>query len=177
MVSLSPVLLQLLCCLDDKSRVLNSPTIRVWRSVCDLSWSHFFYEAGCPCVWCIHIQNYNTLSGFLSWICSSIPISISFGLKSILSIKMATPVCFSGLFVWNIFFQAFALRWCLSLMLQCVSCLQHKDGPCFHILNILRVFLLGEMRPLMLKDISEQGLFIPLSLLFCFCDLWMVCVV
>jgi hypothetical protein len=44
-----------------ESRVLNSPSITVWASLCVLSFSSFFYECGCSCIWGITVQNWDFL--------------------------------------------------------------------------------------------------------------------
>jgi len=43
-------------------------------------------------------------------------------------IRMATPASFLGPFAWKIVFQPFTVRWCLSLSLRCVSCMQKNAG-------------------------------------------------
>ena len=48
-------------CFDDvsigESGVLKFLTIIVWGSMCVSSFSSFFYECGCPCIWGIDVQN------------------------------------------------------------------------------------------------------------------------
>ena len=105
------------------------------------------------------------LSGFfLWWICRILAsLQISFGLKSMLTdTKMVTLACVLSLFVWNIFFYPFTLRWCLSLMLRCVSCTQLTNGS----ISVSLCFIIGELRVLVLKVILNQDCLFCWLLLF-----------
>ena len=89
--------------------------------------------------------------------CPSLSLLIDFSLKSILlDIRIATPACFLGPFDWNFFSQPFTLRQCLSLRLRCVSCMQQKDGFCFHIQSVSLCLFIGELSPFILRDINDQ---------------------
>ena len=66
---------------------------------------------------------------------------------------MATPACFLGPFTWKIFFQSFTLRYCLSLLLRCVSCMQKMLDPVY---KFLFVSFYWELSPLMLSDIEDR---------------------
>ena len=66
----------------------------------------------------------------------SLSLLIDFSLTStLLGIRIAIPICFLGPFDWNIFPKPFLWQ-CLSLSLRCVSCMQNKDGFCFHIQSV-----------------------------------------
>ena len=94
---------------------------------------------------------------FLRWVSNLSPgLLIDFSLESILlDIRMATPSCFLGPFDWKIFSQPFTLSLCLSLKLRCVSCMQ-QDGFCFCIHRVSVCLFIGELSPLILRDINDQ---------------------
>ena len=46
-------------------------------------------------------------------------------------------------------------------MLKCVSYMQKMNGSCLHIHSVSVCLYFGELRPLMLKDINDESLFIP----------------
>jgi hypothetical protein len=81
----------------------------------------------------------------------------NFGLKSILLyIRMATPACFLEPFAGEMFSQSFTLRYCLSLTLSCVSYMQQNVGSCLHIQSFSLCLFIGELGPLMLKNIRDH---------------------
>ena len=96
--------------------------------------------------------------------CPSLSFFITLGWKLILFyIRMATPACFLGQFAWKIVFQPFTLRYCLSLSLTWVSCMLQSAGYYLSILNC--GFLIGMLCSLMLRNINDQRLLIPVILL------------
>ena len=63
--------------------------------------------------------------------CPSLSFLITLGWKSILSdIRMATPACSLGPFVWKIVFQPIPLSYFLYFSLRRVSCKQQNVGSC-----------------------------------------------
>jgi hypothetical protein len=50
------------------------------------------------------------------------------------------------------------LRYCLSLSLNCISCMQQNVGSCLYIQSVHLCLFLGELSPLMLRDIKEKWL-------------------
>ena len=124
--------------------------------------------------------------------CPSLSLLIDFSLKSILlDIRIATPTCFLGTFDWYIFFpQPFTLRWCLSLRLRCVSCMQQKDGFCFCIHSVSLCPYIDELSPFILRDINGQWFLVSGILVFiaddimcgfpffgiCCCEIIYICV-
>ena len=64
-------------------------------------------------------------------------------------------------FDWKTFSQPFTLRLCLSLRLKCVSCIQQKVGSCFCIHSLSLCLFIGELSPLILRDINDPCLLIP----------------
>ena len=109
--------------------------------------------------------------------CPSPSLLIDFSLKSVLlDIRMATPACFLGLFAWKPFSQPFNLSRCLSLCLRCVSCKQQNVGSCFRIQSLSLCLFIGELRPLILSDINDKWLLIPVIIFFvCVCVVEFVC--
>jgi hypothetical protein len=87
---------------------------------------------------------------------------VTFGWKSILLyIKMATPYCFLVPFSWDTFFYPFILRSCLMLLLRFVSCMQQNTGSCLSILSVSFFLFIGELSPLIYKDIKDSCLLVP----------------
>ena len=87
----------------------------------------------------------------------SLSLLIYFSLKSILlAIRIAAPACFLGPFDWKKFSQPFTLRQCLSLRLRFVSCMQQKDGFCFHIQSDGLCLFIGELSQFVLRHINDQ---------------------
>ena len=87
----------------------------------------------------------------------------NFGFKCILlDVRMAIPTCFLGQLCLENLIQP--LR-CLSLMLKNLSWMQQKDGSCFCIHSITLCLCIGELSPLILRDINNQWLLIPITLL------------
>ena len=89
-----------------ESRILKSPSVILWGAMCDLSFSEVtFYEYGCPRIWSINVQNWEFPLVDFSFdeYEVSVPIFlITFAWMSILfSIRMATPTCVLGPFVWK----------------------------------------------------------------------------
>jgi hypothetical protein len=64
---------------------------------------------------------------------------------------MATPAFWGLLFAWKIFSQPFILRYSLSLLLKCVSCIQQNDGLCLSTTVTLCLFI-GELREILKND-------------------------
>jgi hypothetical protein len=69
---------------------------------------------------------------------------------------MATPACFFRPFAWEIVFQPFTLRQCLSFTLRCVSRMQKNVGSCLCSQSINLCLFIGELRLLMLREIKEK---------------------
>ena len=86
---------------------------------------------------------------------------------------MATPACFIRPFAWKIVLQPFSLRQCLSLTLRCISCMQQNAGYCLYIQSVILCLFVGELSPLMLRDIKESDcyflLFLLLEMELCLC--------
>ena len=78
--------------------------------------------------------------------------------KVLFDIRMSTPACFFGGFAWKIVFQPFTLRSSLSLSLRWVSCMQQKVGSCLHNEPVSLCLFIGELSPLILRDIKENSL-------------------
>jgi uncharacterized membrane protein len=105
---------------------------------------------------------------FLWWVWSVLPPSllINFGLKSILlDITMVIPPCFLGLFAWKIFFHPFTLRQYLSLLVRCVSCMQQNDRSSFRTQSVSLCLFIGELSPLIIRDVNDHQLLIPVILM------------
>ena len=143
----------------NESGVLKSLTIIVWGSMCSLGFSKVsFMNVGViefgPY---LHLQNWKLI--LVDFYIDKYEVSIlifydNFWLKSILFyIKMATPAYFLGSFVWKIVLQPFILRQCLSLLLRYVSCIQQTAGSCLHIQSVSLCIFIGELSPLILKNI------------------------
>ena len=112
----------------------------------------------------------------MSMKCPSPSLMIDFSLKSILlDIRMSTPACFLGPFAWKTFSQPFTLSRCLSLWLRCVSCKQQNVGSCFLIQSLSLCLFIGELSPLILSDINDQWLLIPVIIFVCVCVVEFVC--
>jgi hypothetical protein len=86
---------------------------------------------------------------------------------------MATPAHFLGPFAWKRIFQPFTLRYCLSLSLRCVFCMQQNAGSCLHIQSVKLCLFIGKLSSLMLRDIKKSDcyflLFLLLEVELCFC--------
>ena len=94
--------------------------------------------------------------------CPSPSLLVDFSVKSVLlDIRMATPACFLGSFVWKTFSQPFTLSRCLSLWLRCVFCKQQNVGSCFPVQSRSLCLFIGELSPLILSDINDQWLLTP----------------
>lgn len=127
----------------------------------------FFIKLGWFSVWCIDNKNCNIL--LVNFSCLSLFLLINFGLKSILSFTTTTLAFYLGSFAWNIIIHFCFLRWCLSLMLPCISWMLLKDRLCFQILCLSVSFFWGgrgRRRPLKWKVINEKYLFILVILFF-----------
>ena len=99
--------------------------------------------------------------------CPSLSFLITLGWKSILfDIRMATPACFFGPFGWKIVFQPFPLRQCLSFSLRWVSCKQQNVGSCLCSESIRLCLFIGVLIPLILRDIKEKQLLLPIIFVF-----------
>jgi hypothetical protein len=86
---------------------------------------------------------------------------------------MATQVCFFGSSAWEIVFQPFILRWCLSLTLGCVSCMQQNAGSCLGIQSVSLCLSIGELSPLVLRDIKEYRLLLSVIFDVTFMFVWL----
>ena len=116
------------------------------------------------------------LGGFITLMimkCPFLSFLMSLGWKSILlDIRMVTPACFFRHFAWKIIFQPFILRQCLSFSLRWVSCKQQNVGSCLCSQSVSLCLFIGELSPLILRDIKENNcflLFLLLELAFCSC--------
>ena len=102
--------------------------------------------------------------------CHSLSLLITLDL---FDIRMATPTCFLGPFVWRIVFQPFTLWQCLSFSLMQVSYMQQNIGSCLCIQSIILCLFIAEMSPLILRDIKKNDccflLFLLLEVELCFC--------
>ena len=84
-----------------------------------------------------------------------------FSLKyNLLHIRIATHACFLGQFDWEIFCQPLIFRYCLSLKLRFVSCMQHKDVFFLLIHSANLCLFICELQPLIFGYISDHWLFI-----------------
>jgi hypothetical protein len=93
----------------------------------------------------------------MSMKCPSLSFLITLGWKSILfDIRMDTPACFFRPVAYKNFFQPFILRKCLSFSLRCVSCKQQNDGSCLCRQFVCLCLFIGELSPLILRDIKEK---------------------
>jgi hypothetical protein len=72
---------------------------------------------------------------------------------------MATPAYFLGPFAWKIVFQPFTLRWCLSLSLRCISCLQQNAGSCLHIQSVSLCLKKTIFKQKELYEVETSGFF------------------
>ena len=79
---------------------------------------------------------------------------------------MVTPACFLGPFAWKPFFQPFTLRYCLSLLLQCISYMQLNVGSCLCIQSVSLCLFIGKLSPLILRGIKDRGLLLPVVFVF-----------
>ena len=61
---------------------------------------------------------------------------------------------FPGPLVWKTFSHLFTLRYCLYLLLGCVSCMQQNVGSCLSIQDVSLCLFIGELSPLILRDIK-----------------------
>ena len=92
---------------------------------------------------------------------------ITFGWKSILlDIAMATPVCSLEPFSWKTFSSPLLWDKCLSLLLKYIFCMQQNYGSCLHIqsVSLWVFFFIKELSPLMVRDINDQWLVVPVIL-------------
>ena len=55
----------------------------------------------------------------------------------------------------EIFSHPFTLRECVSLILRCVSCMQHNARFCLHIQSASLCLFIGELSPLMFRYIRD----------------------
>jgi hypothetical protein len=99
----------------------------------------------------------------MSMKCSSLSFLMTLGWKSILfNIRMATPAYFFRPFAWKIVFQPFILRYWLSFSLRWVSCKQENVGSCLCSQSVSLCLFIGELSPLILRDIKEKSLLLPI---------------
>ena len=92
----------------------------------------------------------------------SLSFLITLGWKSILfDIRMATPTCFFRPFAWKIVFQPFTLMQNLSFFSRWVICKQQNSGSCLCSQSISLCLFIGEFSPLMLREIKEKQLLLP----------------
>ena len=97
----------------------------------------------------------------MSMQCPSPSFLITFGWKSILlDIRMATPACFLGPFAWKLFFPTFYFEG-ISVFDSVFSCMQQNAGSWLHIQSVGLCPFIGELSPLMLRDIRDQWLLLP----------------
>jgi hypothetical protein len=73
---------------------------------------------------------------------------------------MATPAYFFTPFAWNIVFQPFT-QGSLSLSLMWVFCMQQKVGSCLCSQSVCLCHFIGELSPLILRDIKKKSLLLP----------------
>jgi hypothetical protein len=95
----------------------------------------------------------------LSMKCPSLSFLITLGGKlMVFNIRKTTLTSFFGAFAWQIVFQPFTLRSCLSLSLRWVSCMQQNIGSCYVASLLVYGFFLGggELSPLKLRNIKEK---------------------
>ena len=112
----------------------------------------------------VHLNRFLPL---MSMKCPSLSFLMTFGWKSILfDIRMATPACFLEPFAWKIVFQRFTLRYCLSLPLRWISCIQQNAGLCLHSQSVILCLFIGELIPLMLWDSKETWLLLLVIFVF-----------
>ena len=159
-----------------ENRVLKSLTINVWCSVCSLRFSNvcFFYKCGYPCPWGIYVQNCDVILVDFSFhkyeVFFPIFFFINFGWKSILlEIILVTPAFFLGSVCLQNFFFPSPLLWgnvylyCWGVFLVCSR--MQNDASCFCIHSVSLCLFIGDMSALMLRDINDQRLLIPVILM------------
>jgi hypothetical protein len=89
--------------------------------------------------------------------CPSLSFLITFSCLSILfHIRMATPAHFLGHLLGKLFSKSFTLRQYLSLSLKYISCMKQNAASCLPIQSVSRFLVIGELSPLMLRDIKEK---------------------
>jgi hypothetical protein len=94
------------------------------------------------------------LGPLMSVKCPSLSFLITWCWKSILfDIRMATPASFLELFAGKIVFQHFIQKFCLSLSLSSVSCMQQNVRSYLCIQSISLCLFIGELSPLILRDL------------------------
>ena len=92
----------------------------------------------------------------------SLSFLISLGWKSILfDIRMASPACFFRPFAQKIVFQPFTLMQNLSFFSGWVICKQQNAASSLCSQSISLCFLIGEFSLLMLREIKEKQLLLP----------------
>jgi hypothetical protein len=95
--------------------------------------------------------------------CPSLSFLVTLGWKSILlDMRTTTPACFFRPFACKIVFHAFILRYCLSFSLRWVSCKQQNVGSCLCSQSVSLCLFIGELNPLILRDIKEKSLLLPI---------------
>ena len=99
---------------------------------------------------------------------------ITFGWKSILLyIGIATCACFLGPFAWKIFLHPFTLRYCLSLLLMCISHMQHNGGSVLCIQCVNLCVCIGDFYQLILRNFKERWLLIAAMFVFVGGFMWL----
>jgi hypothetical protein len=67
---------------------------------------------------------------------------------------MATPACFLEPFAWKTFFPGLHTE--VVTVFVAKVCMQQDDGSCLHIHSVSLCLCIGELSPLMLRDINDQ---------------------
>lgn len=128
------------------------PTLNLWGLRCGLSFSQiskcFFYEAGCPGISGIDVQNWDIMLVYFPLICMQCPFPSLFIIsdwKSILpDIRLAAAAWLLGPFAYRPFVQSFILWQCLSLWLSCISVCNRSIDSVYASTPLDCVFLFGK---------------------------------
>ena len=98
----------------------------------------------------------------MSMKCPSLSFLMTLRWKSnLLDIRMASPACFLRPFAQKIVFQPFTLMQNLSFFSGWVICKQQNAGSSLCSQSISLCFLIGEFSLLMLREIKEKQLLLP----------------
>ena len=121
-------------------------------------------------IWHIDVQNWHIILvdiSFDKYKMSFLISLINFGWKSILlDIRIATPACFLGPFDWKILFQPFTVSYMSIFSVEICSLFATSyKGSCFSIQSVTLCLFIDELSTLILKDINDQWLLIPVILL------------
>jgi hypothetical protein len=75
---------------------------------------------------------------------------------------MATPACFTGSFAWKTFFPGFYFEVVFIFVIELYSCMDQNPGYCLHTCSVSLCLYIGELSPLILRDIKDRSLLVPI---------------